>query len=118
MKIHKVLLSFALVISFCSCQLMKSETSIYISTEGSDINPGTKQKPLKTLVAARDFVRFKRAAKPKLRDQEIKIILRKGSYVLDETLVLEPVDSNIIFKTYQDEIASIVGGRQINGWET
>jgi len=117
MKIHKVLLSFALVVSFCSCQLLQNEINIYVSISGNDANPGTKQKPLKTLVAARDFVRAKRADKPKLREQDINIILREGSFVLDETLILETVDSNLVFKTYKEETVSIVGGRQIKGWK-
>lgn len=78
-----------MVVIFCSCQLWQSETSIYISTEGDDTNPGTKHKPLKTLVAARDLVKAKRADEPPLRQDNISIIMREGSYVLDETLVLK-----------------------------
>ena len=102
---------------FRSCQISEIDTHIYVSPIGNDENPGTRQNPLKTLVAARDLVREKRANEPKLRQQDISIILREGTYVLDETLVLEPVDSNLIFESYEEETVSIVGGRQIKGWK-
>jgi hypothetical protein len=117
LKILIALISFTLLGNLYSCQFLQSESKVYVSTSGNDVNPGTKQKPLKTLSAARDLVRSKRAENPKLKQQNIAIILREGSYVLEETLVLEPVDSNLIFKTYEEETASIVGGKQINNWK-
>ena len=108
-----IIISFLLV----SCQLFPGETELYISPKGNDSNPGTKSQPLKTLAASLDAVRLMRNQNPELKGHKVNIILRKGSYILNETLILEPTDSNIIFKAYKGETAIVTGGRLIKAWK-
>ena len=116
MNIKRVVL-IALSVLLVTSVFAKNRTEIYLSPRGNDSNPGTKAKPLQTLAASCSVARSQRTQNPALRNETINIILREGSYVLNETLVLEPADSNLVFKTYKEETASILGGRQIKNWK-
>ena len=89
---------------------------IYVSPKGNDKNPGTKRKPLKTLVAARNAVRKKRSRLKNPNKARFQIILRGGSYVLDRTLRLGPQDSNTVYKAFDGETPVVTGGRLIKNW--
>ncbi len=62
---------------------------IVVSTTGDDANPGTRDKPLKTLAAAQVAVR----ASSNLGKQPITVTVLSGTYYLGKTLVLTPADS-------------------------
>ena len=50
--------------------------TIYVAPSGSDKNPGTIQKPLATLTAARNRARLLRRQKPPTKP--IELVVRKG----------------------------------------
>ena len=102
--------------SLAFCRLAQAQTEVFVSPEGNDKNPGTKAEPVKTLVAARNTVRVMRRKNADLKQQNIQIILRGGSYVLEETLMLEAKDSHTEFTAYEGEIPVVTGGKHIKGW--
>jgi hypothetical protein len=91
-----------------------SGAELYLAPNGSDANPGTLDKPLKTLKAARNTMRRIKAKSPGASDNVI--ILRGGTYTPSETLVLEPQDSGTTYQAYRGETPVISGARQITGW--
>lgn len=95
----------------------------YVSPQGDDANPGTLEKPLKTLARARDAVRtLKKANANQLPAGGATVWLRGGRYELAETFVLAPEDSGqkdrpVVYRSYGDERPVLSGGRVIAGWK-
>lgn len=92
-------------------------SSIYVSPSGDDANPGTQDKPIKTLAHARDVARTvgKRTA-------DVTIYLTGGTYRLTEPLTLEAPDSgaaghNIIYTAEQGQRPILSGAVQVTGWK-
>ncbi len=81
---------------------------LFVAPDGRNDNPGTKDKPLQTLDAARDAARKLSGAKT--------IFVRGGLYELKQTLVLEAKDSGTLWRAYQNEQPVVIGGRQITGF--
>lgn len=90
----------------------------YLATDGSDLSPGTKDKPFASLARARDAVRELRShGAPK---EAVVIFLRQGTYFLPETFRLGPDDSGdekypVLYRSYPGEKAVLSGGRPIPG---
>ena len=91
----------------------KPKVEVYISPNGSDHNPGTKEEPFATLEMARDHIRTIRNRNVLLNGT---VVLRGGIYKLNKTFLLESEDSNIIFKAFKDEVPVITGGYAIKNW--
>ena len=75
------------------------------STSGDDSNPGTIDKPLKTLSKAVAVFEYERG------DRAGIIYLREGMYFLSSTIELGPEDSGLTITGYMNEKATISGGR-------
>jgi parallel beta-helix repeat protein len=88
--------------------------SLYISPEGHDDAPGTLEKPLRSLTAARDAIRTMRQSGAK---GTVTVWFRGGRYELPETFVLTPRDSDVVYAAYQGERPVVSGGRPIAGWK-
>ena len=94
----------------------------YVSTDGSDTNPGDEAAPFATLQRARDAVREIKKKGP--LTEPIEIVLREGEYFLSETLVLTPEDSGaeacpITWRAAKGEKVVLSGGTRIAGpWST
>jgi len=89
---------------------------IWVSPDGDDANPGTRERPLATLAHARDVVR----AHPDRGRKPITVILRGGVYRLRETLVFTAADSGsaqapVIWRGAEGETAVISGGVELQG---
>lgn len=90
----------------------------YVSPNGSDKNPGTKEEPFRTLYYARDVVR-------KMKDSvsgDITVYLYGGYYRLFKTLEFTEEDSGsedgrIIYKAVEGEEPILSGGAEITRWE-
>ena len=94
------------------------ETALYVSPDGSDTNPGTLEKPLKTLAGARDAVRKINSNMTK----DIVVYLRGGTYRLTESVKFGVEDSGsggfkIVYRAYEDETPVISGSVPVTGWK-
>src|SRR5689334_19777173 len=91
-----------------------------VATTGSDDNPGTEAKPFATLARAREAVRRLKTAGP--LKATVTVLVRGGTYRLEETLVFGPEDSGtperrIVYAAYPGEKPVLVGGREITDWK-
>ncbi len=80
---------------------------LYVSTAGSDNNPGTLGKPFATLLKAQLTARKIKKGSP------VTIYLRGGIYYLSSPIVFTWQDSGIEFKAYKNEKPVISGGCRI-----
>ena len=88
--------------------------TLYVSPAGRAGAPGTIDRPLPSITAARDAIRAARragAAGPET------VLLRGGFYYLPETFVLTPEDSDVTYAAYAGERPILSGGRRIAGWK-
>ncbi len=89
----------------------------YISPQGNDSNPGTKDAPFKTITKARDVVRTVN----KNMTGDIIVYLREGSYNLTDTVTFTPEDSGtngytIHYRAYPKETPVIMAAEKVTGW--
>jgi len=82
----------------------------HISPQGADSNVGTKEKPFRTLVKARDKMRRLATTDGKVRI----IILGGGTYRLSKTFELNERDSNTLYQGANGEDVRISGGIEIS----
>ena len=90
---------------------------IYVSVQGKDDNPGTKDEPFASIQRARDEVRSIKAGKG-MPKGGIVVYLRGGKYLVSDTLAFGPDDSGtpdgpVVYRSYPGERARIIGGRQL-----
>ncbi len=64
-------------------------TTLHVSPNGDDHNPGTPAQPIRTLAHAQDVVRTLNQNMA----EDVMVYLHGGTYRLDAPLVLEPRDS-------------------------
>jgi hypothetical protein len=99
-----------------------SAKEIWVSPKGSDTNPGTKDKPLATIIVAqRQACELRRVNDPSLKGG-IQIILQGGTYQLDKPLQFRPEDSGTlesptIFRAEKDAHVVVSGGVKVTGWQ-
>jgi hypothetical protein len=81
----------------------------YVSTQGQDTNPGTREKPFATLEHARDVVR---QAKPQT---PVTVWLRGGIFRLDKSFALTAEDSGVTWRAFGTERVILMGGVALSG---
>ncbi len=111
---------FMLIIFLISAQEFAFSQKIYVSPAGTDTNPGTADKPLATLTAARDKARELR--KNMNLNEPLEIIAGGGEYFMMQPLGLTTDDSGtpaspLIFKAEPGTKAVFRGGIQVSGFE-
>jgi len=94
---------------------------LFVATDGSDLNAGTKENPFATLERARDEVRKSRQ-KGILPKEGVMISLRGGDYTRTNALELTASDSGaasspIIWQSAKNENARLLGGRKLSGFK-
>jgi len=95
---------------------MLKNIELYIATDGNNANPGTKEKPFRSLEGARDAIR-------KLKEEYAKnggftVFLRGGVYYRESTFELSTEDAGteeapVVYRAYGNEQVRLVGGREI-----
>ena len=96
-----------------------ASAQIYVSPDGDDLNgDGSLGKPYRTIAKAQQVMR---TIKPAAMTGDIEIILRGGTYELENTLTLTSADSGnnghyVIFRAYPGETPVISGGIKLTGW--
>ena len=91
---------FAIIAALLAVQytaIAKEEVCFYVSPDGSDYNNGTYSEPYKTLYRAREAARYLRES-GKNTQGSIKIILKEGTYFLNDSFYLDSRDFNLIFE--------------------
>jgi hypothetical protein len=89
-----------------------TRANFYVAVNGDDTNPGTEKKPFATLARARDAVQQLHKENP------ITVLVRGGTYYLDEPLEFGPQDSGlakgpVTYAAYPRELVTISGGRRL-----
>jgi parallel beta helix pectate lyase-like protein len=101
----------------------KSEANaFYVSPKGDDTNPGTIDKPFKTLSRARDAVRDYKARMRQLPQGELTVFLQGGDYMLTEPLALGPEDSGratgaIRWSGVRGGTSRLIGGKIVSDFK-
>lgn len=109
-------IAILMILFFCSHQLSFGQM-FYVAKNGNDSNPGTKNKPVATLEAAKFLVRnFKK--KIENSNQKITVIINRGQYDLSKGFVLNEEDggkpgNEITWVAGKNEKVSITGGKSI-----
>ncbi|MBU0911355.1 MAG: right-handed parallel beta-helix repeat-containing protein [Gammaproteobacteria bacterium] len=90
---------------------------LYVAPDGNDANPGTKEKPFRTLPAARDSIRKVN----KTMTEDIVVYIRGGLYSIKETIEFAPQDSGfnghkVIYRAFSDETPVFSGGIELTNW--
>jgi len=124
---NRILVSMVVVsCSLASVANLRAATQLFVSPYGNDQwsgklaapNADKSDGPLATLAAARDAVRI---LKKNNHPEPIHVILRGGTYRVEEPIVFRPEDSGtadapIKYAAYTDEKPVISGGRPIGAW--
>ncbi len=97
--------------------VVKAGMTLYVSPDGSDDQPGTSDKPLKSLAAARDLIRNVKK-QGDLPAGGVEIRIRGGQYAMDATLALTADDSGtdaapIVYAAMAGEKPVFTGGKQL-----
>jgi hypothetical protein len=103
---------------FAGSPATMGDLQIFVAPTGDDANPGTADKPVKTPAKARDLVRAATATK---RPDHAVVVLRGGTYFLDQPLSLGAQDGGdathaVTWAAYQSETPVLSGGRLVTGW--
>jgi len=92
---------------------------LYVSPDGNDGNPGTQNRPLRTLQGARDRVRNM----DKNESKDILVLFKAGDYFFDNTVHFGREDSGssssrTIYKNWGEKgSACFIGGRALTEWK-
>jgi len=106
-------LFLSILLSHCLLCLYAQQT-VYVSTQGSDLQPGTMAKPLKTLQAAAD--------KAKRMKGPVIISLRGGVYEFSRTVTINASDNHfdsLLIQPHASEKVVFTGSKSVSPkWET
>lgn len=109
-----------LLILFFSDPTISQNLIIYLSPTGSDSNPGTKEMPLASLVAACNKALQYRNNRN--LNQSIEIIALEGEYFMQQPLLLTHDDSGtdeapLLIRGEEGRKVIFRGGIKVSGWE-
>lgn len=97
-----------------------TDTNIFfVSQNGNDGNPGTQEAPFLTLQRAQAAVRALPSSA--FKNQDVYVLLREGTYRMQQPLVLTPEDSgreghDVVYSSYPGETAILSGAIQARDW--
>ena len=96
------------------------EGDVYVALHGDDRNPGTRDKPMASLEAAKNAVRKRKDHLKK----PITVWVRAGTHYLSQPLVLSAEDSGtadlpVTYAAYPGELVTLSGGRKLScSWKS
>ncbi len=116
-----VLLSLFSIIAVASANAPKPDikSSVFVSANGNDDNPGTFQEPFASLSAAKNKVAEMKQAG---HVGDITVVIREGSYYCPQGLVFSASDgavenSSVTYRAADGETVKIIGGYKAAGWK-
>lgn len=98
-----------LAVALALLPVLAPAAGFFVAPGGNDQAPGTKDRPLASLEAARDAAR-KAGAGPH------RIVLLPGDYFLTRTLELDPRDNGLTIEALEPGKSTIYGGTPVTGW--
>lgn len=115
-------LTICLFVFFILVALTGHTVDIYVAPNGSDTNPGTKDKPLATVTTALRKARELRRLNDPSVTNGIHLILLGGTYNIYEPLFIRPEDSGTassptFIEAVPGEQPVLSGGINIKGWK-
>jgi hypothetical protein len=116
-RLPQCFLALILLISFPA-----RAADIFVATNGSDLNDGSKEKPFASVAAALRKARELRRLNDATIANGIHIIIEKGTYNLYEPIVIRPEDAGTALSPTYIEAATnenpvISGGFSISNWK-
>ena len=116
MQYRKSHLSGLMIATFALAPL---SAQIYVSPAGSDLDAGTRARPVQTLARARDLAH---TAKQKHHMGDVHIWLAGGTYRLGAPFVLTAEDSgtetsSVLYEAMPGQNPIISGGIRVTGWK-
>ena len=96
-----------------------AELKLYVAPNGSDTGAGTMVAPFQTLEKARDTLRGLSGVE---RRQNIRVILRGGTYKMEKPFVLNvqdgaPLGLSVSYEAFPNETPILDSGVEISGWK-
>ena len=96
-----------------------SDGDYFISPDGDDSNPGTYEKPFRTIEKARDTIKH---GIENGQSRDFVVYIRGGKYYRDTPLMFLPEHSgkdgfDIVYRNFPGETPEIIGGRVVSNWE-
>lgn len=106
---------YLLTLSFITLHLISyAEITFFVSTSGSDKNPGTQENPVRTIHKALQLIQSQNA------DDHILIFLRGGIYYIHNPIEITNETTknfkSLTISAYQNEKVIISGGQEIRSW--
>ena len=111
---------YLIIIFFLSLNNILGQIELHVASDGNDLNPGTAEQPLASLIGARDFIRkYKRNHKA---SASFTVNIDKGYYEMKEPLILTAGDSGsekhpIVYKAKKGTRPIFSGGKRITGFK-
>jgi hypothetical protein len=111
-----------LLLNFITILPVAAWSQIYVATNGSDRNNGTKEQPFGSVaMAVRKARELRRLGDPSI-ERGIDIIVEDGTYKLTEPLFIRPEDSGTeesptAIKAAEGAHPVLSGGLEIHGWK-
>lgn len=125
MKVRQIAIFLVAVLLLTAMPVSAAETvsssnvwkEFYVSVNGNDANPGTKEAPFATVAKAKQAVREVNGS----MQGDIVVNIAEGTYFLDSTLYFEPEDSGkngyqVIYKGEDGKMPTISGGKRVSGF--
>jgi hypothetical protein len=108
-----------IVLALASVNCYSAE--IWVSTKGSDTNDGSIGKPLASVAMALRKARELRRLNDASITNGIRIMVKGGTYKLDETIFIRPEDSGTptsrtTIEAAPNEVPTLSGGVSVTGW--
>ena len=112
----------ALLFTALALPVTAGPLTLYVSPQGRDTAPGSKDAPLATLAGARDRLRVLKGA-GRLPREGATVWMLPGTYRLKSTFTLTAADdlspapvTYAAFVVYPKETVRLTGGQEVQGW--
>lgn len=94
-----------------------AQNEFFVSPQGADINPGTRQQPFKSITRARDAVR---RINQNMRE-DITVSFGSGFYPIERTIEFTSADSGmnghrVIYQAFEGNTPVLSGATKVTGW--
>lgn len=108
------------VLTLCLPEILTGQVHFYISPEGNNANPGTEERPVAGLNAARD--RIREWKKQNQISDTVFVVVKAGQYFMKEPFTLGNMDSGtgkfpVVYTAEQGARPVFIGGVRINGFK-